>query len=596
MIIRDNKLTFILSLLALAFLASALTVAAITPSSSCYEFSIYEAYPNYFWYFIIMSIFIGNLIMIIQSNNTIKTYLWKLGLFVKIMACTVLLFLPIIRGYFIYGRGDVLSHIGWINDLLKEGHLSPSNIYPIDHIFLSDLYLISHLPTTKLVMMIPAIFSLFFILSFYLLSKQLLLKKSEQALVLVFVSMPLFGNAHLLFAPTMQASLLLPFMLYIFLKSREERIKMRFHFLSVILIILIVPFHPLSALMFALILITLEVSQYIFRNYKLICIDSIDTSRTLSLTTIVFFSWSAYTYLLVRSLARIIRGLIGEPTITEFGTNAQYADFEAYGAFNILKHIFNVYGQSIVLTILSLSLIIALLFSKKQILSLELHQVRSCSGFVVFFVFSIIALFIPFEYGFMRFYLICMFFAILSIASLFYSQMIGVFAKPRFKFVVLSIALFACIYFSVFNLYFSPIIRLQNQQVTESEFMGMKNFFNFRYDNIPMIEFEIGQNRFYDAIYGRDASRKNIYPEGAFTRPVDHFGYNKSDNIIYTSSSYLLLNAIGKNYYKRIFPEFKNNWRFNDDDFRKLKNDIEINKIYRNGDLDVYLIDETNNK
>lgn len=101
----------------------------------------------------------------------------------------------------------------------------------------------------------------------------------------------------------------------------------------------------------------------------------------------------------------------------------------------------------------------------------------------------------------------------------------------------------------------------------------------------------ITQLEFHNAIFGRMANRKDIL-FGRETSPADHFGYMNytSFSHVYKTSRYFILTTPGKDFYRFIFPEYKEFWRYTEDDFDRLNDDSGVDLIYSNGDLTTYLI------
>lgn len=131
----ENRVIKIVAIIAFIFIISALTIIAKIPPASGYEISIYEAYPWYFWVFIITSIFMGQIILVRSALSSDKSdRLCFFGFLAIITTNIILLFMPFIRGYATYGRGDVLSHIGHIKDILRTTSFGTDNFYPLDHI------------------------------------------------------------------------------------------------------------------------------------------------------------------------------------------------------------------------------------------------------------------------------------------------------------------------------------------------------------------------------------------------------------------------------------------------------------------------------
>jgi hypothetical protein len=54
----------------------------------------------------------------------------------------------------------------------------------------------------------------------------------------------------------------------------------------------------------------------------------------------------------------------------------------------------------------------------------------------------------------------------------------------------------------------------------------------------------------------------------------------------------MILNDKGREFYPHVYPEFKNDWRYLPEDFEKLKNDNNIQQIYSNRNIEIFMISE----
>ena len=177
---NENVTIKIIAIIAFTFIISALTIISKTSPASGYEISIYDAYPWYFWVFIITSIFMGQIILVRSALSSDKSdRLCFFGFLAIITTNIILLFMPFIRGYATYGRGDVLSHIGYIKDILRTASFGTDNFYPLDHILTASLSYITSINVEHAVNIIPPIFSLFYIISIYFLARQIFERKAE---------------------------------------------------------------------------------------------------------------------------------------------------------------------------------------------------------------------------------------------------------------------------------------------------------------------------------------------------------------------------------------------------------------------------------
>ena len=203
--------------------------------------------------------------------------------------------------------------------------------------------------------------------------------------------------------------------------------------------------------------------------------------------------------------------------------------------------------------------------------------------------------FINGSFGFGRIFSCALLFSIILIPSTFLLIKSDLIIKPKFMMIILLIILAGLVWFSTFNLYYSPIIKYPNLQVTRSEYSGMITFYENRDDSFQILEYGLSQDRFYDVIYGRDYPRINVYYGSSSNQllPLDHFNYNFNTTLgtAYKDTKYFIFTNRGRYYYQNIFPEFPEKWRFTPADFERLNNDQTVQKIFFNGNLDIRLIE-----
>lgn len=346
-----------------------------------------------------------------------------------------------------------------------------------------------------------------------------------------------------------------------------------------------------------IIFLSLEICFYIKNRLYILQPSNLETrsSRILILITFTaFLSWGAYTYIVAQSIKKIITGLLNEATKSEFQIYSNLASSANTSFIDLTNLILNVYGQFIILVFSSLFLLIYILFlcirkSKK----ITFHTLFFSVSFLFFLVFSIFTLMVANIYQTSRNYILVMFFSLFLIPSCFsIINANGKIKKSRnyFQLILLFLVLISVTYFSIFNFYFSPSVKATNEQVALNELAGMETFFKIRDDKIPILEFGISQDRFYNVIYSRDANRTNII-YGVNVHAIDHFGYKNSTSFsnYYKDSRYFLLNDIGRKFYPYLYPDYKEKWRFTQEDFDKLKEDAGVHMIYMNGNLEIYL-------
>lgn len=605
----NERILKVTSIISFTFIMLSVAVVVKTPPSTGYEISIYDVYPWYFWAFVINSIFIGQMVLLIWiSSSKINNNYWAIG-FLGILTTNILLiFMPFVRGYPIYGRGDVLTHIGIIKDILNTASIGTNNFYPLDHILSANLSYITYISVEHAVMIIPPIFSLFYIISIYLLLRTIFGGKKEIMLVLAFASILLFSNENLMFAPSVQSFFSLPFVFYIYFKSRSSNNPVVFNFILVILLFFIVFFHPMTTLFFISILLILEFCLFVYKKFNKTSayeLHNLFERRSLTVLFIsfaTFFIWYFSFTTITKSFSKVTHSLFQESGTSQAETYTELITRTQLNFYDFIELALNNYGQLIVLSSLSVFfsifiLIFILNMLRKNTENKELnfyHFFFSCG--TIFFIFvSIIFFFNDFIIGFGRISKYIFFFSSFFVGLSYYFSFnkFGLsLDKQRFKSVSLCVVLIALLYFSIFNLYFSPTIKLSNQQVSQMEIKGMSWFFTHRNEEMRTLELGISQSSFYSAIYGFSAPRENLWLE-KYSIPVDHFDYSTNESLgnYYKEPMYFVLPILGRIFYQEIYPEFEKLWKFTSEDFEKLDADSSILNIYNNGDLDIYVIE-----
>lgn len=594
---NEYRLSKVLSIFGAILINIILIILLRTPPSSCYEFSIYNMYPPYFWYCIIASVFIGQLILLINAFYQSKNNTWIFGLLIILLADSILLFMPLIRGYFIYGMGDGTTHIGYMNDIQNTSNIG-QDYYPINHILGFTMSVIANFKFASISMIIPPIFSLFFIISYYVLCNDIFEEKSEILLSMVFSSILLFGNLHLLFSPFTQSFLLMPFICYVFLKANRSKNKSVFTFILIILCIFTVLSHPLLTIFLIITFLLFKFSSHIYTKLIGYSTLQIKVNSIILIMTAIFTMWSVYLYLfisLIKSKIDSING--GNNADSEFKTYFNIISKIDVSPYYLLETVINKFGAYILLGLISsVCVLIIYLLVKDNRNKVKYYHIFSTIGFILFFVLSAISLFINPYFNFDRVYAYSILFSFILIPSSLQLLFKHIRSKQTTRFMpilkpILCLILISLLYLSLFNLFFSPINKQPNLQISQGEFYGMEKFYKIRNDSLNLLEYGIVNFRYINAIYGVYSVNKDFnYPLTSL--PVDHFGYTNNSSISqsYNDSLYFILTDKGRGFYPNIYPEFKTEWRFNDNDFNRLEHDYGISNIYTNGHLYTYII------
>ena len=588
-IISITGFFLILAVLAIIF--------SIGPAQS-YEFSIYDSYPWYFWTFLLSGIFCGQVVIFGSAVAQSKKNYWLFGLFLILVSNALLFLLPIFRGYYIYGDADVLTHIGYMKDILRTSSIG-GNHYPVDHLLGVSIHVISGLSLPDITHIIPPFFSFFFILSIYFMGKTILRNKFMELILVVLATIVMIGNG-LSFTPNAQALLLVPLIVYLAFKMYDDVNNQKYSILLLLISFLIVFYHPLVTAMVIVILFLMQIMQYILEKYEHRILKKVNYTYTIFFIIAVFSLWSTYLSMAIDVVVPMIERIFGSELIkSEFENNFNILSQVNIDPIYVLKLIFNIYGHWILLGILSLLSIGVILKSlNNENATQEFYKGVAIIAFLVFTVVSIAIFIMINNFSFIRVYVFAILFSLLLIPTgiyLFLYNNPNDESRTRKRTAIvlgLIFVFFGITYFSVFSFYSSPIVKAENQQVPVSDFIGMNTFFSYRNEYLPVLEFGLYSYRFYDVIYGQAAKRLNINFNTETMLPPDHFGYQNAtlSQEFYTNKKYLLVNDRGRGFYPNMYPEFEKNWRFIAEDFEKIKSDRNIQEIYSNRNLEIFVI------
>lgn len=593
----------ILSLIIMASMALVVATILKVPMANSYEVSIYDAYPWFFWVAIAVSVFACLVLLILRAISSRSTHESVYSYPALFLMTAVAVSVPLIRGYFLYGRADVLTQVGWTNDILRSGYVSLSDSYPIDHIVAASISLTTGLKVETLTMVVPQIFTFVYILFSFVMIKQMFSKRSDVVITFAFFAILLFNSAntqvvsYVLFAPYPQSFFLLTAIIYLFLKmSRCER-RASYAIPIVALVILTIAFHPLTSLMLICFLGILSVLDHtFFKGTNKSQFRRTNPERFLLLALIAFIMWRSYMFLVARSIGSIYDWLAFGTGKSEYDIYSGLVSFARPSLTELVLLIFLVYGPFIILTLL---MTLSILFSRRINSGIDPY-VRSLSiaGFAAFSAMAFFAFVSPFIVPFGRIYALSIIFILMMVPS--YLQAYGIRAsraedrpslRKRSRELVIALLILVLVCCSISTLYLSPIVKYENPQVASSEMKGMSWFFQNRIDQVPILSLGIDVGRFYDGLYGRSSGIAfAVYDRTSI--PLDHFGYANHTYLgdSYGETSYLTLSDAGRLFYPSVYPEYQDLWRFTNEDFLRLNEDSTVQSVLDNGNIELYIV------
>ena len=557
-------------------------ILLISSNLTSYEVSIYYMYPIILWInFILIIVLAISLLLLGKKPSILQT-----SIFVSLIVNQLsLLLLPLFRGYFLYGRSDVLEHLGRVRDILLTGHIGTDNFYPIMHIFIAELNLLGNASLNRLTVLLPAFFWVMLLLWYYTFIKNFVNKYVAKLSILGWMLFPL-GYWHTTMVGNMFSYVFMFLILGVWISS-ISRIKK--YLLIFILYLALVYFHPLVSMYLFLILISFDLINRIelaipSKRYNQRFFPTIAVS-----ILVIWFMWYLSFPSIQRSFAAFWISILNPGKNPFLGVYLSNINMYHLSLYTLLK--FSVYRYFGV-AVSSFSAIFGFVLIRNSSIykRLQLQYFILMFLFVAFVVWSATNTFLHFV-NFERSLRYVVAFS-LPLGSLFlFSFLPRKYSKSLFLVILLVSA-----YFSVFTVHMSPLSGNPNQQVSASEYRGMGWLFHCR--NVSITAYDDGQitqYRFYEAWYGRDAvlRARNIlfYGRGRSLIP-EHFGYNKYKTAgeLFKSPEYFIVGRAMWEYYNATISKRIRYWRWLPIEYKKLKADPTVDSIYSSVDVSVYLV------
>ncbi|MCD4664979.1 MAG: hypothetical protein K8R68_06875 [Bacteroidales bacterium] len=613
-----NVAVKITAIIAFTFIILSLILITQTPIANGYEISIYDVYPWYFWFFLITSIFLGQVIILkeifLKASNE-NNRLWLISFLMILIPIIIVLFMPHIRGYLTYGRGDHLTHIGIIKDIVWVGGINTDNFYPNLHILTASLVQVCDFDVIHVANLTSRFFFFISPVSMYLLFRTIFKKRNETMFALLLASSFLFfGCFSKYLAQCPQSFLLIPLLLYLYLRRINSEKVIGFSILFIVFTTSYILYHPLNSILFTLVLFCLLIVLFIHPRFtgEYLKNQSSDGIKKKAINGILFpfFVFSAWYF----SFSYII-GSFQKVFVSIFVDRGSGSIFEAQASavstynpkiLDILELAIYNYGLYIImgmLSVFSLMFIFIKWYKNKKQFKIRFYALFSGLCFLIFGILSTGAFFADVIVGWERFIRWAVLFSFILISIIFYNILSGPNNKDnsfkvlnkKVKIFILCIFLISLLFLSTFTFYRSPMKGEVNLQVTNMEWGGVNWLLDNRNSTNLIQDFRINIFRFSDAIYGYErnilADLKILMALGENPGLPDHFGYNNDTSLgnYYGRNSYVILTHLGRIFYPVTYPDYIERWRFTPADFEKLQNDNTVVRIYDNCNFEVLL-------
>jgi len=584
-------------------------ILIINNPASGYEISVYTNKLFLIWIFLIGSIICGIFIIVQQSILVRKKkWIWLLiGFTLIVLSNLIILLMPIFRGYVMYGRWDILTHVGFVLDILQEGFVPKDNIYPIVHIYVAEIsYIINRSAITTIVYFIP-FFVLQFIFYIYLLSKIVLNNQKKILMSTVTGTVFLFSYLNYQVIPNAFSIIEIPLIFYLYFSTIEKK-SVEFNILLIILLISYPFIHPLTSLVLVFGFIIFEIIklfiEYKIKNEKKISIKKFNVNISL-IMVIIYVMWlSHHYYFWEYNIKKVIYWLSGQYSTPSISKGI----LEVFRILNlnnvdIIMLFLKMYGHILiflVLTLISIKIILDKISTKNDLknnfiligwllvagLLALLNLFSTVFNFGIWRLLGMIAIVFPIFAGF-------------ALNEIIIKQSSFIKNKKMGRIFIIFILSVSSI-IGIMNTYPSPWIFQTNEQVTKMEYSG--NIWHYNYKNQIISDNYIKSSfRFADSILGSEQSKKRkdipridrYNTIAGYKLPIglipSHFNYSNNSMIgnFYNTEAYLPISKYDKMYYIEFYPQLD---EFTQNDFEKMNYDSTVNKLYYNGEFEIRLI------
>jgi hypothetical protein len=589
----SSERTKILALAGVVLLVLAVQVLLALPPATGYEGSIYSVYPWYFWVAVVGAILAGQLVVLRTAlADGHRPLDLSVGLLLVALPVLALSLVPYVRGYPIYGRADVLTHVGFVRDLPESG--VNESIYPPMHLQVQSLATATGTGPNAVINLLPAAFTVAYLGGLYLLVGQLFDDGRRARFAAGVALFPAMGVVHVHAVPYTLSLLLVPLLLFLLIAEQRTRATAVRVMLPVALVGVLF-YHPLTAVF----VLCTGVVYLAIKRVRGIDHPGPAPTTVASLSVVVFGGWYLNFPGIVARFRRVVRNVLypgdsESPLEATTGTVARTSPDIA----DLLRIAAVKYGADLLVFGFAMAFLAVAAVAwwrdgprPNAFVLLAGGIAAAFAGTtVLFFVFDFVGGFgRPLAYG--------RIFALPLAGALWYRLRTGP-DRPAVRTVAavsLALILLVMTGLTTASVFTSPIVAEGNEQVTAMELDGTEWTFAHRNESLLVDEFGIDQYRFEHVHAGFRNGSSTVRDEG--TVPPDHFNYSTHETLgdSYEADRYLLLTRKGRLTYLTRFPDYRRLWRFYPREFERLQRDRTVARIYANGEYDAYHIEGTRN-
>ncbi len=577
-----------------ALLAGAL-IAHRSPADG-YELSIYAATPMGYWFGLAAAIVASVGVAVFATDHRL---LRDGAIVLAGTSIASLVLLPLIRGYYYFGAGDSLTHLGWMRDIVA-GRLEPFGLlYPGVHtmgIFVARLLDI-RLGLAQ--MYVVAAFVLAFV-AFVALTVRLVGRTRLALLIGLFAGLLLLPNnnvsVHLMAHPVTQSLLLVPFVLYLALlyalPSADDRLlgATPAGVLLSLTVVALVLIHPQGALNVILFLAAISAVQLYFRWSD--ASTRIDDHRPLYVPTAVgavaFALWAPRFERVVGAFSGVVSSIAaGAPPTSEISERSTSLT-EVGGS--IAELFVKLFLPSLVFSLLAAALLYALYTGRladrtsdrEALLSYVSAGLFPLTGlFLVFFVSNVGTQ----HFRYVGFIMVPV--TILGAVAIDYAVARGTGSSPDWKRRLAVVAVVLLLLpIPLATVHASPVIYQPTYATSETELSGIEATVEQMDRNTPFIGFGGGPSRELNGVYGTVGTNELDVTGTSRQASVPPTVFGKNMTSYYNTSRYLPVTTADYEREVRLYEGLD----YSERGFERLDTRPGIDRVQTNGDYRLYVV------
>ncbi|WP_254272275.1 hypothetical protein [Haloarcula marina] len=573
------------------------TVTAYLNPATGYELSIYAGTPTTFWIGVVFAFLLSILVVFLVRSHKYRV----LGMLLGGLAMTTIVSLPVIRGYYYFGEGDALDHLGIARDMSAGFLPLTESRYPVIHSLATVVHYVSGLPLHHVTLVVLVSFVVCFFVFVPLVVRELTgnVWTAYVGLFSAFLLLPInHQSPPLNFHPTSQAIMYTPVFLFAFFllyKYRNLRHSTMFLLLSPVFVLL----HPQQAanlVAFFGVVAAIQIGYDLLSGHRLERVHKW-VAPEVAIYATVFWLWARSLPVFERNLESVLTTLSGQTNFAESTAQRGSSLADVGGSIpEVFAKLFLVSLVYVVLTGLLSMLVLRSLRRAKSHTSLE--KVAPDGGADQILLLSIFGGLVPVTMIFLV-YLV----GGISIQNFRHLAMLMVFATILGSIMIgrtmqyvrgrwsgtaarRSIALVFVVLaaLSLIVVFPSPYIYYPSGHVTETQMDGYETTFEHQADSIAFGFVRSDVARYGAAIQGTNRS-EDIYYQKLHHGLPDRF-CNQSLRRYYDEQTYIPVTEADRVRDPVLWKGF----RFDHEDFEYIQSEPGIDRVQSTGGYTLYLV------